>query len=387
MTAYPAPRGLDILTVDHIAAIGPEAWHSFCGDGDPLIRYDFLEALEASGAVSPDTGWQPCHLKLYLDGQWIGVAPAYRKLHSMGEYVFDWAWADAWQRHGLAYYPKLLIAVPFTPCQGRRLLITDRARAQLSSRQVHDALDRLMPELGVHSWHLLFPDTADQSLLTQAGALHRQGCQFHWFNRQYRHFDDFLGQLTSRKRKSIRRERRQVAEQGITFRHWRGDDLPDEVLDDFFLFYNATYLKRGMRPYLNRDCFHLLAQRLGQQLCIVTAERDSQRIAAALFIVGGDTLYGRYWGCLEDYNHLHFEACYYQGIEIAIQRGLARFDAGAQGEHKLVRGFEPVLTHSWHNVEHPAFREAVADFCEQEARDVAGYHHAALDALPYRQEP
>ncbi|MFW5825494.1 MAG: GNAT family N-acetyltransferase [Marinobacter sp.] len=378
--------GLVIETVASIDAIAPEHWQRFAGEDDPLISHDFLQALEASGCTTAQTGWRPCHLKLFLGGEWIGVAPGYLKSHSMGEYVFDWAWADAWQRHGLAYYPKLLVAVPFTPCQGRRLLITAEARRRLSPAQVHGALDRLMPELGAHSWHLLFPDADDQLLLRYPGALHRQGCQFHWYNRNYRNFDDFLAQLTSRKRKSIRRERRQVEEQGITFRHWSGEDLPDEVLDDFFLFYNATYLKRGMRPYLNRDFFRLLGDRLGRGLRLVTATGDGRRIAAALFIRGGDTLYGRYWGCLQDYNHLHFETCYYQGIEMAINEGLSRFDAGAQGEHKLVRGFEPVITHSWHNVDHPGFRKAVADFCDEEARDVQAYHQAALEALPYRQE-
>ena len=387
MTGHPAPRGLDILTVNRIADIGRDDWQAFSGTTDPLISYDFLEALEVSGAVCRQTGWQPCHLKLYLDGHWIGVAPAYRKYHSMGEYVFDWAWADAWQRHGLAYYPKLLVAVPFTPCQGRRLLIREDIRSHLSASEVHQALDALMPALGVHSWHLLFPDGTDQALLDKPGALHRLGCQFHWHNRSYGDFEDFLATLTSRKRKSLRRERRQGAEQGIGFQHWPGDSLPEEVLDDFFLFYNATYLKRGMRPYLNREFFRNLARRLGRQLRIITAEQAGKRIAAALFIIGDQTLYGRYWGCLEDYNHLHFETCYYQGIDLAIAEGLARFDAGAQGEHKLVRGFEPVLTHSWHNVDHSGFRDAVAEFCEEEARDVQNYHHAALDALPYRQPP
>ena len=256
---------------------------------------------------------------------------------------------------------------------------------KLAPDQIHQAMNRLMPRLGVHSWHLLFPDAADQALLDLPGTLHRQGCQFHWFNRNFASFDDFLAQLTSRKRKSIKRERRQVAEQGITFEHWTGTHLPDEVLDDFFLFYNATYLKRGMRPYLTRDFFALLAQRLGQRLRIITAILDDRHIAAALFVVGEDTLYGRYWGCLDDYHHLHFETCYYQGIDLAIAEGLQRFDAGAQGEHKLVRGFEPVLTHSWHNVAEPGFREAVAHFCEEEAEDVDRYRAAALEALPFRQ--
>ena len=381
-----APSGLDIVTVDSITAIGRDHWNRFAGTDNPLVGYDFLEALEASGSVCRDTGWQPCHLTFYLDGHWIGVAPAYRKFHSMGEYVFDWAWADAWQRHGLPYYPKLVVAIPFTPCQGPRLMIPGPARADLAPEQLHQALDHLMAREGLHSWHLLFPDSDDQALLASPTALHRHGCQFHWFNRGYQSFDDFLAQLTSRKRKSIRKERRQVAEQGITFEHWSGDALPDDVLDDFFLFYNATYLKRGMQPYLNRTFFHRLAQRLGKGLRIITALREGQRIAAALFIVGEDCLFGRYWGCLDDYNHLHFETCYYQGIDLAIHEGLARFDAGAQGEHKLVRGFEPVTTHSWHNVAHPGFRDAVAHFCQEEAEDVARYHDAALAALPYRQQ-
>ena len=385
MTQHPAPAGLDILTVDAIASIGRNDWDHFAGTGNPLVCYDFLEALETSGSVSADSGWQPCHLKFYLDGHWIGVAPAYRKSHSMGEYVFDWAWADAWQRNGVPYYPKLVLAVPFTPCQGPRLLIAAPARADLAPAQIHQAMDRLMEREAVHSWHLLFPDTSDQALLTHPGALHRQGCQFHWFNRNFRSFEDFLAQLTSRKRKSIRRERRQVEEQGIAFEDWAGDNLPDAVLDDFFLFYSATYLKRGMPPYLNRDFFLRLARQLGSRLRIITAVRDGQRIAAALFILGGTTLFGRYWGCLEDYSHLHFETCYYQGIDLAIREGLSRFDAGAQGEHKLVRGFEPVTTHSWHNVAHPGFRDAVARFCQEEAEDVAAYREAALNALPFRQ--
>ena len=376
---------LVIKTVSSIDDIDPEHWQCLAGEDNPLVSHDFLQALETSGCTTAQTGWQPCHLMFFLRGEWVGVAPAYLKSHSMGEYVFDWAWADAWQRNGLPYYPKLLVAVPFTPCQGPRLLLSEAARAELDSTRLHRAMDELMVRLEVHSWHLLFPDHGDQGLLTHAGALHRQGCQFHWFNRNYQAFDDFLGQLTSRKRKSLRKERRQVAEQGITFQHWSGDDLPDVVLDDFFLFYNATYLKRGMSPYLNRTFFRLLAQRLGSQLRIITAERDGQRIAAALFILGTDTLFGRYWGCLDDYNHLHFETCYYQGIDLAIAEGLARFDAGAQGEHKLVRGFEPVLTHSWHNVAHPSFRDAVARFCEEEAADVRRYREAALEALPFRQ--
>jgi hypothetical protein len=222
--------------------------------------------------------------------------------------------------------------------------------------------------------------------LQRPGQLQRLGCQFHWFNRNYQSFDDFLGTLTSRKRKSIRRERRQISEQGITFRHFTGPELPDHVLQAFYVFYQATYLKRGQRPYLNLAFFKALKARQSEQLQVTMAVKDGEMIAGALFLMGEDTLYGRYWGCLEEYDHLHFETCYYQGIELAIARGFYCFDAGAQGEHKLVRGFEPVFTRSWHWLAHPGFHEAVANFCEEEAQAVEGYFEDALEALPYRKQ-
>lgn len=397
VTGDPPQTQLRLETVTSIEAIAASDWNRFAGDQTPLVSHEFLYALEASGCTSARTGWQPCHLRIYLDEAWVGVAPGYLKSHSRGEYVFDWAWADAWNRYGQPYYPKLLIAVPFTPCQGPWLLLTDEARAQLTPGLINQALDQLIGELGAHSWHLLFPDENDQKLLTWDPALHRIGCQFHWYNRDYQNFEDFLVTLTSRKRKSLRKERQRVAEQGIDFQWHHGDQLADEVLDHFFLFYQATYLKRGQSPYLNRGFFERLARVLGSRLRIITAHlttpdstgdnpEHGATIAAALFLVGTDTLYGRYWGCLEDYNHLHFETCYYQGIELAIELGLDRFDAGAQGEHKLVRGFEPVLTHSWHGIDNPGFQEAVRNFCEEEAADVEGYQAAALKALPYRQD-
>lgn len=391
------PAQLRLETVPSIEAIAARDWNRFAGDDNPLVGYQFLYALEASGCTSASSGWQPCHLRIYLDEVWVGVAPGYLKSHSMGEYVFDWAWADAWRRYGQPYYPKLLIAVPFTPCQGPRLLLTEEARQQIAPGTLHQALDQLMGELGAHSWHLLFPDEKDQKLLSWDPALHRLGCQFHWFNRDYRNFEEFLATLTSRKRKSLRKERQRVADQGIDFEWHQGNRLDDAVLDHFFLFYQATYLKRGQSPYLNRGFFERLARELGSRLRIITAhlatpdgpgasEKQGNMIAAALFIVGSDTLYGRYWGCLEDYSHLHFETCYYQGIELAIELGLNRFDAGAQGEHKLVRGFEPVLTHSWHGIANPGFQEAVRNFCAEEAADVKDYQAAAHKALPYRQD-
>jgi predicted N-acyltransferase len=381
----PGTAELTIHAVQSIDDIHPEDWNRLVGSNTPFLRHEFLLALEESGCTTTATGWQPAHLAFYLGSQLAGMAPAYLKTHSMGEYVFDWAWADAYQRYGLDYYPKLLIAVPFTPCQGPRLLFSDALRQWMTPERIHEALDATATRLGAHSWHLLFPDHRDQELLESHHQLHRIGCQFHWYNHGYNTFDDFLARLTSRKRKSIRKERRQVADQSISFRHFSGDDVPDNVLAAFHVFYQATYLKRGQRPYLNKTFFRLLKDRQAEQLHLVMAVKESEMIAGALFLTGEDTLYGRYWGCLEEFDHLHFETCYYQGIELAIRLGLARFDAGAQGEHKLVRGFEPVITHSWHGVMHPGFRDAIARFTSEEAEHVLAYTEDALRALPFRQ--
>lgn len=376
---------LSIRTVRSIGDISSEDWEQFSSTDNPFLRHDFLRALEVSGCTTAATGWTPSHLMFYLNDRLAGVAPAYLKTHSMGEYVFDWAWADAYQRYGMNYYPKLLIAIPFTPCQGPRLLFSHELREWITPELIHRMLDSVTEELDAQSWHLLFPDSKDQRLLGMEDNLHRIGCQFHWYNHDYNTFDDFLAALTSRKRKSIRKERRQVADQGISFRHFSGKDVPDSILSAFYVFYQATYLKRGQRPYLNSEFFHQLRDKLPQQLHVIMAVKDGQLIAGALFLRGGDTLYGRYWGCLEEFDHLHFETCYYQGIELAIQQALTRFDAGAQGEHKLVRGFEPVITHSWHGILHPGFREAIARFTREEAEHVMAYAEDALGALPFRQ--
>ncbi len=376
---------LTITTCDSIGDIGREQWEALAGTGNPFLRYEFFAALEQSGCTAAETGWQPQHLIFRSGDAVVGVAPAYLKTHSMGEYVFDFAWAEAYQRHGLPYYPKLLIAIPFTPSRGPRLLIEPSVRATLKTGDMPALLDSLIADLGVHSWHLLYPDVADQSLLHHGSELHRLGCQFHWHNNNYTCFEDFLAVLTSRKRKSIRKERRQVADQGISFRRYHGRDISDQVLSAFYVFYQATYLKRGQRPYLNKAFFEQIRESLSEHLTLIMATHNGKMIAGALFLSGQDTLYGRYWGCLDEYNFLHFETCYYQGIELAIQQALARFDAGAQGEHKLVRGFEPAITHSWHGIAHPGFQEAIARFTKEEASHVMAYAEDALDALPFRQ--
>lgn len=378
----------DPLTVETLASIHDltaAEWDHFAPAGNPFLNHGFLAALEDSGSTTAETGWTPAHLVFRHQGDICGVAPAYLKSHSFGEYVFDWAWADAWQRYGLPYYPKLLIAVPFSPAIGPRLMLDESRVHPGDAESLHDLIDEATVAAGAHSWHLLFADATDQKRLQSEGRLHRLGCQFHWFNRGYRDFDDFLGQLTSRKRKSIRKERRQQQEHGIRFQHFPGESLPEHVLDAFFIFYQATYLKRGQRPYLNLDFFRRLKQSQPGKLHLIMAVQNDRMIAGALFLKGEDTLYGRYWGCLEEYDHLHFETCYYQGIDLAIALGKRCFDAGAQGEHKLIRGFEPVLTHSWHWVDHPDLASAVARFCQEEAADVRQYADAARQALPYRQ--
>lgn len=380
------PTTLSLETCTSINDIPARDWERLAGRTNPFLRYEFFEALEASACTSTATGWTPCHLVFRLSGRIVGVAPAFLKTHSMGEYVFDWAWADAYQRHGLPYYPKLLIAIPFTPSAGPRLLLDPDLRQQLTPEQIHDLLDTLTDKLGAHSWHLLFPDNEDQKLLRHDRELHRIGCQFHWHNHGYGNFEDFLAVLTSRKRKSIRKERRQVAEQGISFTRFHGRGIPEHVLSAFYVFYQATYLKRGQRPYLNRRFFELLLEQLPEHVHLVIAEHEDEMIAGALFLAGKTTLYGRYWGCLDEYNHLHFETCYYQGIELAMELGLDHIDAGAQGEHKLVRGFEPVITHSWHGIMHPGFREAIENFTHEEAEHVLGYFDDAKSVLPFRQQ-
>ncbi len=376
---------LSIETCQAISGIPHTDWERLAGRDNPFLRYEFFQALEQSGCTSAETGWQPSHLIFRIDGELTGVAPAYLKCHSMGEYVFDWGWADAYQRHGLNYYPKLLIAVPFTPSQGPRLLFNHTLRTQITSEQLHEIFYGLTSQLGARSWHLLFPDPNDQTLLENNQQLHRIGCQFHWHNRNYSSFDSFLAELTSRKRKSIRRERKHVAEQGITFAHFQGRELPDQALDAFYVFYQATYLKRGQQPYLNKAFFEAIRRNLPEHLRLIMAVRNNEFIAGALYLTSKNTLYGRYWGCLEEYQHLHFETCYYQGIELAIRLGLQHFDAGAQGEHKLVRGFEPTLTHSWHGIEHLGFRDAIKAFTNDEAEQVMAYYEEARTLLPFRQ--
>ena len=374
---------MPVQTLSSLAEIAPTRWDSLLGENpQPFVRHAFLAALEDSGSVGGRSGWRPRH-QLFSDAKGVIAAlPVYRKTHSSGEYVFDWAWADACHRAGIEYYPKLLCAVPFSPVTGARLLGDLQAAGRLL-----DHLTAGLVEQGQSSLHVNFTEAdADAVFHERDGWLERLGCQFHWHNRGYRDFQDFLDGLTSRKRKQLRKEREQVAGQGIGFDRREGHQLTEAEWDFVYACYANTYHVRGQAPYLTRGFFSLLAERMPEAIRVVLARQGGRPVAMAFSLVDANGLYGRYWGCLAEFDRLHFETCFYQGIDQAIAAGLSRFDAGAQGEHKLIRGFEPVITRSWHYLAHPGLRAAVSDFLEQERLGVLRYAEAARDALPYRQD-
>ena len=373
---------IKLRQLTHIDQISASHWDALLPNGYPFLRHGFLAALERSGSVSMQAGWAPAHLVVENpDGTLQALLPLYQKMHSYGEYVFDWQWAEAWERAGQHYYPKLLAAVPFSPVQGPRLL----GRCETSQQLILQALNETLQRGSVSGVNLLFNDDQDNHLLEQAGWMQRLGCQFHWFNREYQSFDGFLAACSSRKRKNFRKERQSVEAQGIHFEWHQGVEINEAHWERFFPFYAATYLKRGQQSYLTRAFFSELSAELPDVARLVFARHDGKDVAGALFLVGDDTLYGRYWGCLEEYDRLHFETCFYQGMDRCIAEGLSRFDAGAQGEHKLVRGFEPVLTQSWHKLQ-PGLHEAVADFLQHERAGVRAYQQESVGFLPFKQE-
>ncbi|MGQ7956945.1 GNAT family N-acetyltransferase [Pseudomonas sp. SP16.1] len=373
---------MPIMTLNRLADLQPASWDALLPDAQPFLRHAFLSALEDSASVGGRSGWHPVHRLIADDtGRLLAAMPLYVKSHSYGEYVFDWGWADACQRAGIAYYPKLLCAVPFSPVSGARVLGRGEAAVELLGE-----LCAGLEQQGLSSLHINFTTPACDALLRgRAGWLERLGCQYHWCNRGYRDFQDFLDALTSRKRKQLRKEREQVAGQGIDFDWRQGHQLSEADWDFVYQCYANTYQVRGQAPYLTRAFFSLLAERMPEAIRVVLARQRSRPVAMAFSLLGDDSLYGRYWGCLAEFDRLHFETCFYQGMQLAIDEGLARFDAGAQGEHKLIRGFEPVLTRSWHYLRHPGLHAAVADFLEQERAGVLVYAEDARRYLPYRQ--
>ena len=342
------------------------------GGYNPFISLAFLKTLEETGCATRRTGWMAQHLRLESpDGQLIGAVPCYVKSHSQGEYVFDYGWADAFERAGGNYYPKLQISVPFTPVTGPRLLV-DRAVDPASGRAALVAgVKALTERLGVSSAHVTFAEKADVSALADAGFLLRTDQQFHFFNEGYSAYDDFLASLASRKRKALKKERREAVADGITIDRLTGKALTERAWDDFFSFYMDTGSRKWGRPYLNRKFFSLIGERMADDILLVMARRNGRYIAGAINFIGSDRLFGRNWGCIEDHPFLHFEVCYHQAIEFAIERGLKVVEAGAQGQHKLARGYMPVTTTSAHYIPHAGFRNAVADYLDRERREVA----------------
>jgi predicted N-acyltransferase len=371
------------LTIRAAASVGdlPAAeWDAVAGTGNPFMRHAFLTALEDSGSVGPGTGWQPAPLVLEDGaGHLLGALPAYVKSHSQGEYVFDHSWADAWHRAGGHYYPKLQIAAPFTPATGPRLLADPAYAAPLLG-----AAERLCQRHGFSSAHATFVEPAQVPLFEAAGWLARSDIQFHWLNRGYASFDDFLAALSSRKRKAIRKER-QAANEGVEIRALTGSEIRPEHWDAFWLFYQDTGSRKWGSPYLTREAFDLFGERMGEDIVLLLAFDNGMPIAGALNFVGAEAIYGRYWGCLVDKPFLHFELCYYRAIEAAIERGLARVEAGAQGGHKLARGYEPVQTWSMHYLADPGFRAAVADFLERERAGVAQDQLLLGERTPFKR--
>ena len=376
-----AEADLTARVAPSLGSLPAAEWDALAGSGNPFMSHAFLTALEDSGSVGPSTGWTPAPLVIEDGaGHLLGALPAYFKDHSQGEYVFDHAWADAWHRAGGHYYPKLQVAAPFTPATGPRLLLADEAYAA----PLLCAAENLCRRHGLSSAHATFVKPQQLPLFEQAGWLARSDIQFHWLNRGYASFDEFLGALSSRKRKAIRKERL-AAQAGVEVRALTGADIRPEHWDAFWLFYQDTGERKWGHPYLTRAAFDLFGERLGERVLLVMAFDGGRPIAGALNFIGGEAIYGRYWGCLADRPFLHFELCYYQAIDAAIARGLRRVEAGAQGGHKLARGYEPVRTWSMHWIADPGFRAAVAEFLERERRGVAQEQMFLGERTPFRK--
>ena len=383
------PDGSDAITVKVLNGIGEIAaaeWDFCATDGNPFVRHAFLAALEESGSATARTGWQPAHLAaLDAQGRVQGVVPAYFKGHSYGEYVFDHAWANAYERAGGRYYPKLQVAVPFTPVTGPRLLLRPGAGPAVAAALIQ-ALEELVRRTGLSSAHVTFPLEGECERLGEAGWLRRLGIQYHWDNRGYGSFDDFLGALNARKRKALKRERREVADSSVRLHTLTGDDLKAEHWDAFHRFYMETAERKWGGGYLTRDFFRRLGASMGESVVLVMCEDRGEWVAGALNLMGGGVLYGRNWGSDGRYRFLHFEACYYRALDFAIEHGLTRVEAGAQGEHKIQRGYLPVPTHSAHWIPNAGFRRVLAAHLEQERRLVQQEMDGLADCSPYRKE-
>lgn len=377
---------MQIETCDSLLNVSAEEWNAL-GDGrNPFVRHEFLSALERNGCVSEKFGWHPFHLLLKDDeGVLIAAAPAYLKTNSYGEFVFDWAWADAYERSGGEYYPKLICAIPFTPATGPRLLVKDGQDTKTCASALCSAAIAIVKQQQWSGAHWLFPLKEETEYMLDSGYLLRMGCQYIWANNNYRDFEDFLAGCTSKKRKNLRRERKRVAEQNIDLKLYHGNELNDDDWRQVIGFYLDTFNRKWGTPTLNQKFFAEIGRTMGEQVIVVFASHNNERVACSVMLKGTDTLYGRYWGCNEDFHSLHFEACYYQGIDYCIKHGLSHFEPGAQGEHKIGRGFVPTPTWSTHFLTDDGFKDAVRKFLDQE-RPLMEQHCEELHALlPFKQ--
>ncbi len=385
-----SPQQMHLGFVDSITEIGAGRWNALAGTSNPFMRYEFLAALEETGCTTRGSGWQPHHVLVESTdtsgrpGDAIAVVPLYLKTNSWGEFVFDWSWANAYQQYGMDYYPKFVTSAPFTPSAGKRFFVAENHDPLAVMQLVQEKIQDKARFIGASSWHVLFPTPEQHELLNELDFMPRNACQFHWYNKDYRSFDEFLAAMSSRKRKNIRKERRSVADAGITFRRVEGADIDQTLWQEFYVFYNSTYLVRGMQAHLSQEFFVAVGKTMPEQLFMICAELGGQLIAAALFFKSDESLFGRYWGSNADYQFLHFETCYYQGQDYAIEHGFRHFDSGAQGEHKIQRGFEPITTYSNHWIANAGFRNAIAEFLDDEKRHIDRYGRAATELLPFK---
>lgn len=375
-----------IRTLQSISDVSEADWNACLTTDHPFVTHQFLKALEDSGSVRADSGWMPYHLALELDGEIKGVAPMYVKGHSQGEYVFDHSWAHAYERAGGRYYPKLQLSVPFSPVTGPRLLVPEGPERETHQRMLLQGAKQVATELNLSSVHATFLEPAERALMEADGLLIRTGEQFHWVNENYESFDDFLSQLSSRKRKAIRKERKGAMENDLTFEEVTGDAITEEHWDAFFHFYIDTGNRKWGTPYLNRRFFSLLGAAMPESVILFMVKRAGRYIAGALNLKSRDCLYGRYWGCIEDHRFLHFETCYYRAIDYAIRHDIRRVEAGAQGPHKLARGYLPTPTWSAHWLRDPGFHDAVADYLRAETEQVSAEIDYLAGHSPFRND-
>jgi len=384
-------NSFNVSFISSIENIDATEWSKLIDTDYPFIQQGFLLALEESGATSAETGWQPSHLIIKQDRQLTGFVPLYIKSHSYGEYVFDFQWADAYHQSGINYYPKLVTAIPYTPATGERfyfehLISRNESLKKNIYSNINQAIQQLSNEQSISSWHILFPTKYESDNLVDSGLMQREGVQYHWFNKDYQNFDDFLAGCKLKQRKNIKRERRSITEQGIDIRILEGNEITTDLWKHFYLFYQMTYSKRsGHGGYLNQDFFDLIGQYIPNSIVMMVASIDDKIVAASLSFKDSKNLYGRYWGCLQEFDFLHFELCYYQGIEYCIQNKLEKFDAGAQGEHKIQRGFEPIKIYSNHWIAYPDFSRAIQDFVKREAVIVEENIEVLKGKLPFKK--